>query len=166
MGEKIKFLEKDLTLQKPLGKTKEMLWANIIHSINDIWPSIQVIFEQTELVKVATKTIQKLKEDLGDQPEDANQLIQFLNSRNRHELNELGVEEGTEAIIKFKRVLSKRNLMINLEKKCHNMQVNIDKFMEKFQILRDKGLPSPMVINDKLMTQLDYVDKLNKLSKE
>jgi len=29
MGEKIKVLEKDLTLQKPLGHTKEMLWANM-----------------------------------------------------------------------------------------------------------------------------------------
>lgn len=47
MGEKIKVLEKDLTLQNPLGQTKEMLSANIIDSVNDIWPSIQVIFEQT-----------------------------------------------------------------------------------------------------------------------
>ena len=142
MGEKIKVLEKDLTLQKPLGKTKEMLCANIIDSVNDIWPSIQVIFEQTELVKVATEAIQKVKEDLRDQPEDANRLIHFLNSKNRHELNELVVEDRTEAIIEVKKVLSKRNLMVNLEEKCHNIQVGIDRFMAKFQILRDKGLPS------------------------
>ena len=30
MGENIKVLEKDITLQKPLRQTKEMLWANII----------------------------------------------------------------------------------------------------------------------------------------
>lgn len=40
MGERIKILEKDFTLQKPLGQTKEMLWSNIIDSVNDIWPSI------------------------------------------------------------------------------------------------------------------------------
>jgi len=44
MSKRIKILEKDLTLEKPLGKTKEMLWANIIDSVKDIWPSIQVIF--------------------------------------------------------------------------------------------------------------------------
>jgi len=38
--------------------------------------------------------------------------------------------------------------------------------MAKFQILRDKSLPSPMVINDKLMTQLDYSDRLRRLAKE
>ena len=59
MGKRIKILEKDLTLQKPMVQTKEMLWANIIESINDIWLSIQVIFEYTELVKVATEAIQK-----------------------------------------------------------------------------------------------------------
>ena len=54
MGERIQILEKDLTLQQPLGDMKEILWSNMIDSINDVWPSIQVIFEQTELVKVAT----------------------------------------------------------------------------------------------------------------
>jgi len=38
MDEWIKFLEKNLTLQKPLGQTKETLWANIIDYFNDIWP--------------------------------------------------------------------------------------------------------------------------------
>lgn len=38
--------------------------------------------------------------------------------------------------------------------------------MAKFQILRDKGLPSPMVINEKLMTQLEYSDRLRILAKE
>jgi len=32
--------------------------------------------------------------------------------------------------------------------------------MEKFGILQSKGLPSPLVINDKLMRQDDYVNKL------
>jgi len=54
MVERIKFLEKDLTLQEPLGDMKEILSSNIIDSINEVWPSIQIIFEQTELVKAAT----------------------------------------------------------------------------------------------------------------
>jgi len=57
MSERMKLLEKDLTLDKPLGKTKEMMWANIIDSINNIWPSIHVIFEQTELLNITTKVI-------------------------------------------------------------------------------------------------------------
>jgi len=57
MGEKIKVPDEDLTILKPLRQTKEMLWANIINSVNDIWPSIQVIFQKTKLVKVATETI-------------------------------------------------------------------------------------------------------------
>jgi len=166
MGERIKILEKDLTLQKPIGQTKEMLWANIIDSVNDIWPSIQLIFEQIELVKIVTKAIQKVREELGDKPEDANRLIHFLNNKNRYELHELNIEDRTEAILEIRKVLSKRNLMLNLEEKCHNMQVAIDRFMAKFQILREKGLPNPMVINYKLMSQLDYSDRLRKLAKE
>ena len=44
MEERIRALEKDLTLEKPLGDMRNILWANIIDSINDIWPSIHIIF--------------------------------------------------------------------------------------------------------------------------
>jgi len=54
MNERIKNLEKELTLTEPFAQAKEQLWANIIDSVNDIWPSIQVIFEQNDLVKEAT----------------------------------------------------------------------------------------------------------------
>ena len=107
-----------------------------------------------------------MKEELGDNPEDANILIHFLNSKNRYDLTTLDIWDRTEAIMEVKKVLSKRNLMVNLEGKCHNMQVGIGRFMAKIKILRDKGLPSPMVIHDKLMNQLDYTDRLRKLAKE
>lgn len=40
MNERVKSLEKELMLSEPLGKAKQLLWANTIDSINDIWPSI------------------------------------------------------------------------------------------------------------------------------
>jgi len=72
MEERIKFLEKDLTLERPLRDMKDILWANIIDSINDIWPYIQVIFEQTELIKIVVEAIKKTKDALGDKPKEAN----------------------------------------------------------------------------------------------
>ena len=55
----MKSLEKDLTFDKPLAEIKKILWANITQSINNVWPSIQVIFEQIDLVKVAQEEIQE-----------------------------------------------------------------------------------------------------------
>jgi len=98
------------------------------------------------------EAIQKTKEKLGDKLEEANQLIDFLNSRNRCQLDELEIQDRTATIIEIKKVLSKRNLMLNLEKRCQNIQVDIDSFMLKYGILREKGLPSPIIIHDKLMT--------------
>ena len=57
MTERIKTLEKELTLNEPLGQAKEQPWANIIDFVNDIWPSIQVIFEQIDLIKQSTESI-------------------------------------------------------------------------------------------------------------
>lgn len=52
MTERIKTLEQDLTLEKPLRDIRDIIWTNIIDYINDIWSAIQIIFEQTELVKL------------------------------------------------------------------------------------------------------------------
>jgi len=50
---KLKSLEEDLTFDKPLADIRKILWVNITQSTNDVWPSIQIIFEQIDLVKAA-----------------------------------------------------------------------------------------------------------------
>ena len=49
----VKALEKDLTLERPLREIKEILWANITKSINDVWPFIQIMYEQNDFIKLA-----------------------------------------------------------------------------------------------------------------
>ena len=49
----VKALEKDLALEMPLKQINEILWNNIKQSIKDIWSSVQIIFEQNDLVKLA-----------------------------------------------------------------------------------------------------------------
>ena len=43
MNETMKSLEKELTLSEPLGKAKQLLWANIINSVNDVRSNTFVI---------------------------------------------------------------------------------------------------------------------------
>ena len=45
LNEQLKKLEKDLTLKEPMAQIRQHLCANIIEVVNDIWPSIQVIYE-------------------------------------------------------------------------------------------------------------------------
>jgi len=62
-----------------------------------------------------------VKEKLGNMLEDANRLIHFVNSKKKYELHEMDIEDITETILEIRKVLSKRNLMLNLEEKCKNM---------------------------------------------
>ena len=71
-------LEKDLTLDKPLAEIKGILWTNINQSFSDVWPSIQTIYEQVDLVSVAHGEIQKARALLGQMPDQANRLIHFF----------------------------------------------------------------------------------------
>ena len=94
---------------------------------------------------MAREPIQKIKEELGKKPEEANDIIKFLNSKTRQELEEIGISDRTETILEVRKVISKIKLMIQLEEKCQNMELGITRFMMKFDILRQKGLPNRLV---------------------
>jgi len=63
-------------------------------------------------------------------------------------------------------VISKRNLIVQLEEKCQTMELAIARFMVKFDVLRQKGLPNPLVINDRLMRHEEYDKKIRDMAKE
>jgi hypothetical protein len=97
---------------KTLAEVKENVWTDITKSINEIWPMIQIMFEQNELVLRSKQAIEKIRVELGDMPTQANEIIKFLNSKTREELEELKIEDRTETILEVKRVLTKRGLML------------------------------------------------------
>ncbi len=69
LEKKVKSLEKDLTLHKPLADIKTILWTKIGQSSSDQWQSIQTIHEQIELIEKAQVEIQKARASLGNMPE-------------------------------------------------------------------------------------------------
>jgi hypothetical protein len=99
-------------------------------------------------------------------PTQVNDIIKFLNSKTREELEEMKIEDITKTILEVKRVLTKRGLMIQLEEKVQTMDLGVQRFFNKIEALQKKGLPGLKVINDKLMTLLDYKKRLAKVSKD
>ena len=83
LEKRIKELEKDLTLSKTLAKIKKILWAKIGQSIIDQWSSIQTICKLIELINIAQFETQRARESLGNMPEKANKMIQFLNTHTK-----------------------------------------------------------------------------------
>ena len=99
-------------------------------------------------------------------PKEASRIIQLLNSKNKYELQELDIADRTSTILEMKKVITKRNLMMQLEDKCQTMELAIDRFMVKFDALRQKGLPNPLVINDRLVPHEDYNKKIREVARE
>lgn len=118
LEKRIMELEKDLTLHKTLTEVKTILWTKIGQSITDQWPSIQTIHDQIELIKIIQVETQKAKELLADKPEQANKLIHFLNIHTKDQLAALDIQNRTDTILTVKRVLTMRNYVQNLERKC------------------------------------------------
>ena len=100
-----------------MAEVKELVWTDISKSINKIWPMVQIMFEQNELLERSKEAVEKIRTELGDMPAQANDIIMFLNSKTMKELEELKIEDRTETILEVKRVLTKRSLMLHLEEK-------------------------------------------------
>ena len=131
-------------MAKTLAQAKETIWVDINKSMSEIWPSIQVIFEQHELVQKVRGSIDIIKEELGERPTEANELIRFLNSKNKKELYFLEIEDRTETILEIKKVLTKKGLMLQLEEKSQVIDIGVLIFFSKFEVL--KNIYTPMSI--------------------
>ena len=84
--------------------------------------------------------MEKIRSELGDMPTQANDIIRFLNSKTREELEELKIEDRTEMILEVKRVLTKRGLMLQLEEKIQIMDQGVQRFFLKIDTLQRKGI--------------------------
>ena len=111
-------MEKELTLDKTLAKVKEILWAKIGQSITDQWQSIETIHEQMDLISLAQFENQKARASLGNMLELANRMIQILNTRTSAQLAAIGIRSRTDTILLIKKVLTLRNFVQTLERKC------------------------------------------------
>jgi len=162
--EKLCQVEGDISIRQTLALANETIWMNILDPINEIWPSIQIIFQQKELIKKATKTIVQGREKLGDIPTEALNIIKLLNSKSSYEVEEVGVSDRTATILEVKKVLTKRNLIDQLEERSETLELHVKRLTNKIETLMKKGLPSIYVINDKLITQEDYTLKMKEVA--
>ena len=128
---------------------------DITKSMNEIWPMIQIMFEKNELVQRSQQAIEKIRVELGEMPTEAAEIIKFLNSKTREEIEDLKIEDRTRTILEIKRVLTKRGLMLQLEEKVQTMDTGVQRFFSKIEALQKKSLPGLRVINEKLMTLAD-----------
>jgi hypothetical protein len=166
MKKELQQLQKQTMAGKTLAEVKELVWSDISKSINKIWPMVQIMFEKNELLERSKQAVEKIRTELGDLPVQANEIIRFLNSKTREELEELKIEDRTKTILEVKRVLTKRGLMLQLEEKIQVMDQGVQRFFHKIDALQRKGLPGMKVINDKLMTLPDYKKRLTEISND
>lgn len=137
------------------------MWAKIGQSITDQWQYIETIHEQMDLINLAQFENQKARASLRNMPEQANRMIQFLNTRTKGQLAALGISNRTETILLIKRVLTLRNFVQTIDIKCQEMQTEVDEFKTKIMELHSKGLPSLLTNVERLLSHDLYANKVN-----
>lgn len=59
-------------------------------------------------------------------PSKATDVIKVLNSKNKEEIEDINISKRTTTILEIKKVLQKRNLIIQLETKCQTLDIFVD----------------------------------------
>jgi hypothetical protein len=166
LKQELQQLQKQIVVGKTLAESKETIWMDISKSINEIWPMVKIMFEQHEMVLRSKQSNNRIKGELGEMPTEANEIISFLNSKTKEELENLKIEDRMETILKVKRDLTKRGFMLQLEDKSQIMESGVQRFFNKIEALQKKGLPGLLVLNDKMMTLPDYKQKIAMVAKD
>ena len=65
--------------------------------------------------------------------------------------------------MEVKRVITKKNLIIQLEDKCKELELQVKRVNGKFGLFQDKGLPSLRDCNGKLIPLENYQDQLRNI---
>ena len=89
-----------------------------------------------------SKNVDRIKLELGNQPEIAERVIDYLNGRFASELQVLNISDRTCLIMEDKRVLSKLDLATPFQKQCATITRSNKAFKDRFQPCFNAGLPS------------------------
>lgn len=161
LKEKIKELEKELSLDKVIAEIRKILWIYIGQSITDQWQYIETIHEHIDLIGRAHKQNQKAKEALGNMPEIANRMINVLNNRTCPQLVAMGISNRTDTILLIKRVLTLRNLVQTLDRRFQEIQTEVNKFVERYTILHNRGFPSLLNNAGRFLSHENYAKRVS-----
>ena len=101
-------------------------------------------------------TIENTKVDLEHKPKGEQNIIKLLNSKTKDEIEEMKILDRTSAVMEVNRVLTKNNLVIQLERKCRKFELQVRRFNKKFTLLQEKSLPTLKNSNGKLFPLEKY----------
>lgn len=160
LKDKIKALEKELKLENTLIEIKRILWSRIDLSLTRKWKSIKIVHEQMELIGKAHIETQKARTILGNRPEQAIRMINFLNNQTKEELAAMIIIKKIDAILTAKRVLTLKNFVQTVERKCHEMQTEVDEYKLKMGALQQRGFPNLLTSSGKLLSREQYATRM------
>jgi len=70
-------------------------------------------------------------------------MIHFLNNHTKEELAALSISSRTDAVLTTKKVLTLRNFVQTVERKCQEMQAEVDDYKLKMGALQSKRIAQP-----------------------
>lgn len=113
-----------------------------------------------ELIGQAHFEVQKARTALGNRPKQANRMINFLNNQIKEELAAMNIINRTDVFLIAKKVLTLRNFVQTVERKCHEMQAEVDEYKLKMGALQQRGLPNLLTSSGRLLSREQYATRM------
>ena len=95
---------------------RRILCDRIMEVISKNWSHLLTLHHEDSTVSILSKNVDRIKAEMGNQPEIAERVIDYLNGRSTSELQALNISDITGLIMEAKRVLSKLDLATVVQK--------------------------------------------------
>lgn len=88
-------------------------------------------------------------------------MTHFLKNHTKEELAAMQINSRKYTILTPIKVLTLRNFVQTLERKCHEMQIDIDNFKLNLAALQSRGLLGLLTSAGRLLTHEQHVTRVN-----
>lgn len=121
---------------------KYIIWDHLLKEVKKLKDYFIQVEDEQQLATSCLANLLTLQENLGDKPLQAQNAINFLNSRTKTQLHFAGIEDRADLIAQARKYIIKDRLLKDMSAKANYLLRRVDDFKIIFKDVFEQGLPN------------------------
>lgn len=151
--------------KKDLIKAKTIIWDHIHREVKKVKDYLILLDKERELASTCMNNATLMIGNMGDKPTLAQNVINFHNSRNKAQLQFVGVTNRFDLLFQAKKYVIKDSLAKEVIAKANHLVQRAQDFKTLFKDVFNQGLPFFWTEEGMLVSEVNYLTKLQEKAK-
>ena len=139
--------------------TRHIIWDHLLKEVKRLKYYFVQVEDERNLATSCLDNMQTILENLGDKPLQAQNVINYLNSRSNTQLKFAGVEDISDLISKARKNIIKDRLLNDIATKANYLLRRVEDFKIIFKEIFEQGLPNFWDEHGLILSDVEYQEK-------